>query len=152
MTDREKRLTWFVAALAALIMGFLIIAPATAGHRHNTTINNYYVTEEVTEVYEVTEVLTDNSMTITNGITADDLAKGMAVAMAAGGHQFDFSTSDWQGSIVGSWQLSDEKENAASFALGKRFKESFMPNALLHVTYTPNGDDDWLMVGGTFRF
>lgn len=87
------------------------------------------------------------TMTITQGISDNDLSAGIATAMASGGHQFDYSTTDWQGSIVGAWQL--EEESKASFSVGKRF--NYM-DALLHVTYTPNGSDDWVMVGGTFRF
>lgn len=150
MSKNERIAVYLLAG--TLIGVFLMLALLESASAHDidinsgNTINNYYVTE-------VTEVIRPESpTTITYGMSDVDLAKGIATAMAAGGHQFDFSTSDWQGSIVGAWQLGGDDENNASFALGKRFSESFMPQTMLHMTYTPDGDDDWLMVGGTFRF
>lgn len=119
------------------IMLCLVVLPVFAGGNH-VTINNY----EVTEVVENT--------TITTGVSDGDLAKGLAASFAAGGHQFDFSTTDWQGSITGAWQLSEEEENAVSFGIAKRFDK--FARVLTHVNYTENGSDNWLVVGGTFRF
>lgn len=127
---KTKRITYVVILVGVLVAAGLIFGPAKAS-RNYTTINN---------------------MTIIQGVSDEDLAKGIATAMAAGGHQFDFSYSGYQGSLVGTWQLSDETEDGVSFAVAKRWKETFMPNVLLHLTYTPNGSDDWIMVGGTFRF
>jgi hypothetical protein len=119
-----------------ILITILIIWDPVAASNNNNVTNNYYPA----------------SMTIIEGISDKDLAEGLAGAMAAGAHQFDFSTSDWQGSVTGSKQLSDEEEGNVSFAVGKRFKENFMPNVLVHFTYTPIGSDDWVVVGGTFRF
>ena len=134
-----KNVSYFIGGLVFAMMIGLATAEAQ-GYRQPP------VDPTVTNVTNVTNT------SITAGLSTDELAAGMAIAMASGGHQFDFSTSDWQGSIVGAWQLGGADENAASVAVGKRFSDDFMPNTLFHFTYTPDGDDDWVMFGGTFRF
>ena len=134
---------FILAAFFAFCIG-LAIAPAFAGGNHNITINNYY------ENPEPSSVTTVEQTTITSAVSKNDLAQGLAAAFAAGGHQFDFSTTDWQGSITGAWQLSDEEENAVSFGIAKRFDR--FAQVLMHTNYTENGSDQWLVVGGTFRF
>ena len=152
MPSKRRNWIYFLIGCIGTILFFSTITPAKADEKNHfkhvdLTINNYYENPEpVVNTTNLTE------LTITNSLSSSDLAAGVATAMAAGGHQFDFSTTDWQGSITGVWQLSDENENNASFAIGKRWKEGFMPNALVHFTYTPNGSEDWIMVGGTFRF
>ena len=73
----------------------------------------------------------------------------MSISASSGGHQFDFSTTDWQGSIVGAWY---DDQDAVSFGVAKRFSETFLPNVLLHGNYTQNGSEDLWVIGGTFRF
>lgn len=113
---------------------FLLATQAQASCYRHCVTNNYYET---------------NNMTITNGVSDSELEAALTVTASAGGHQFDFSTTDWQGSIVGAWY---EDESAVSFGVGKRFKEDFLPNTLLHMNYTQNGSEDLWVVGGTFRF
>ena len=113
---------------------FLLATQAQAGCYKHCTTNNYYTTTE---------------MTITDGASDADLAAALTVAASAGGHQFDFSTTDWQGSVVGAWY---DDEDAVSFGVGKKFAEKILPNALLHATYTQNGSEQLFTVGGTFRF
>jgi hypothetical protein len=99
-------------------------------------------------INDVTEVTQVEQTVITSGVSNQELAEGLAAAMAAGGHQFDFSTYDYQGSIVGSWE-SGEDENAVSFGLGKRFEKL---DALIHTSYTQSAGDHYVTFGGTFRF
>lgn len=95
---------------------------------------------------------TVNTFSVTSGVSDHDLQSGLAAAMAGGGHQFDFSTTDWQLSVTAVWEVSDEEETGYSFGAGKRWKEqSYVPDALFHMSYTPNGSQDYFMVGGTFR-
>jgi ABC-type oligopeptide transport system substrate-binding subunit len=128
-----------IAVIIIIVAGALwVTAGASKWHGGDTTVNNNF--NDVTEITEVS--------TITTGVSDKDLAEGLATALAAGGHQFDYSTSDWQGSIVGSWE-SSEDENAVSFGLGKRFEKM---DALLHTSYTQGGGEHYLTFGGTFRF
>ena len=138
--DKINTRTGLIVIIALFVLTMILINTASA---HHTTINN-----NITEVTEITEVY-DYSTTLIEGISEDDLHAGLSVTAASGGHQFDFSTTDWQGSIVGAWY---EEQDAVSFGVGKRFDESFMPNTLLHGSYTQNGSDDLWVFGGTFRF
>lgn len=116
------------------ISSLLVFGNANATRYHTT--NNYYTTE-------VTEI---TNIRITDGISDSDLAEGITTAMVASGHQFDYSTQDWQGSIVGGWY---DDENAVSFGLGKRFDKV---DALFHTSFTQNGNENAVLIGGTFRF
>lgn len=139
----NRRLKQDIALTAAAIAGIVAIFLAMPAEAHHTVINN-----NITEVTEVTEVY-DYSTTLVEGISAEDLAAGLSMAASSGGHQFDFSTTDWQGSIVGAWY---DDQDAVSFGVAKRFSENFLPNVLLHGNYTQNGSDDLWVIGGTFRF
>ena len=121
-----------------LFLVLLFSGSVYAGGNHNsdTTINF----NDVTEISQITS--------ITTGISDKDLAEGLALALAAGSHQFDFSTYDWQGSIVGSYE-SGEEENAVSFGLAKHFRDM---DTLLHTSYSQSSGDHYLTFGGTFRF
>jgi len=77
MTRRETNLIYFLAGVVGVIMLPLAI-DAFAG--------------KYTEVNNIT------NLTITEGVSDQDLARGIAASFASGGHQFDFSTTDWQGS------------------------------------------------------
>ena len=110
-----------------LILMVVISGSAMAGGYHVT--NNYY-----------------ESTTITSGVSNDELAAGLSIAGASGGHQFDFATYDWQGSVVGAWY---DDEDAVSFGVGKRFEKV---DALFHGAFTQNGSEELVIVGGTFRF
>lgn len=133
-----KEILWSVVMLLGLLVIFSMM-PAEASDRcYKCTIN--YITE-VTEVTEVTD------MTITGGLTDEDAAKLLTTAATAGGHQFDFSTQDWQGSIVGAWY---DDENAVSFGAARRFDK--LGKALFHGSYTQNGSESLWVFGGTFRF
>lgn len=127
--------------LLAIVMGALLLAAIFDAEAHHITINN-----NITEVTEVTEVY-DNSMTIIEGVSDDDLASALSVGAASGGHQFDFSTTDWQGSVVGAWY---DDQDAVSFGVAKRWDK--LGKALMHGAYTQNGDEHLVVIGGTFRF
>ena len=107
------------------------------------TINNHthYHEAPTTNVTEVTEITT-----ITEGIDADELARGIATVGAVN-HQFDFSYSGWQGSVNGAFY---DGENAVSFGIANRFE--WMDKALIHASFTENGGKQLWTVGGTFRF
>ena len=135
----------FLGLMLWILLGIVAFA---SGNNNNSpvVINNYYNTPEPGSVDTQSEPMV---MNITNGISSDDLAKGVATAMAAGGHQFDYSTQSFQASVNAAFQASGENENNVSFGLAKRWDEM---DALFHMSYTPNGSDDWVTVGGTFRF
>lgn len=97
------------------------------------------------DVY-ITEEVTQNVTSITEGISDEELAKGLSTSFAAGGHHFDFATLRWQGSVVGAWY---DSESAVSFGMAKRF-EKF--DALWHGSYTENGENGAVVGGVTFRF
>ncbi len=91
---------------------------------------------------------TVNNFNITAGVSGDDLAKGLTMTAAGASHQFDYATHQWQGSITGSW-LIDTSADAISVGIGKRFE---FADVLWHGSVTRSGDDDLLVVGGSFRF
>lgn len=135
----------FLRVYACFFAFYAHVAIVGVAAAHHTTINNY-----ITEVTEVTEVYDNSTVTnITEGVSEADLASALSIAASAGGHQFDYSTTDWQGSIVGAWY---EDENAVSFGVAKKFKQDFLPNVLLHGNYTQDGSNDLWVIGGTFRF
>ena len=115
-----------------LSIGLLLVATTSFASRNYVT-NNYYTTE-------ITNIR------ITDGISDSDLAKGISTAMVSGAHKFDYSTQDWQGSIVGGWY---DDENALSLGLGKRFESV---DALFHGSVTQNGDENAILIGTSFRF
>ena len=125
------------------LIGFISIAMlinwdlATAGDRIHIDIDktiNYYETPN-----EITET------TITSGIGADELARGIATAGAVN-HAFDFATERWQGSVIGAFY---EDETAVSFGLAKRFEKI---DALWHGSFTENGSAQLITFGASWRF
>ncbi len=89
----------------------------------------------------------DCTTCITGGLSDSEVAELLTVGVAAGSHQFDFSTQDWQGSVTGSWY---DDENAVSFGLAKRWDR--FGQVLLHGNLTQNGSENLYVFGGTFRF
>jgi len=85
-------------------------------------------------------------MTITDGVSDSDLARGIATALATN-HPFDFSTTDWQASVNAAFY---DDEDAVSFGIGKRFDA--IGDALWHGSYSQNGSIDAFTVGAVFRF
>ena len=156
MTKANKALIKAFAAIMFGVMVLLIVlgAEARAGGNNNTT-NNYYVTEltEITELTEVTNVtqVTESSMTVAGGLSRGDLLSISGAALAGGSHQFDYSTTRWQLSLTGSFATSDwDTDNEYSFGIGRRFgKDSWLPNALFHGSYTPVMDDGHITLGVT---
>ena len=126
-----------------VLFGIVVFA---SGNSNNSpvVINNYYDSPEPVGTQSV------ETMTIISGVSDADLAEGIATAMAAGGHQFDYSTQSWQGSVNAAFQVSGETENNVSFGVAKRWTQM---DALFHMSYTPtSSSDSWVTVGGTFRF
>ena len=107
-----------------LVLGLNVVVSADI----NFEQNNYYPT------------------TITSGVDEQELAQGLAVSLAAGAHQFDHGTFDWQASITGAWF---DDESAISFSGAKRWES--MPG-LLHLGYTENGENGAIVIGWTGRF
>ena len=132
--------------ITALILVFDSDVFAHGGHSHdididNSTTNNYYSNAD-----------TDGCMCINNGLSDEDLSKGLSLAMTAGAHELDWSTTDWQGSITYALQVDEDEEGAYSGKIGKRFKQ--VP-VMFHLTYVPEQGQDygnWVVFGGTFRF
>jgi opacity protein-like surface antigen len=127
-----------ILVMCASVSWLILMSPAQASGCYKCVTNEYHTTEVTRKVTTVTE-----------GISNSDLASGLTMTASAGAHQFDFSTTDWQGSITGAWY---DDHDAVSFGIGKRFSEDFLPNVLLHGNYTQNGDEQLFVIGGTFRF
>lgn len=131
----RNELAFGVGIMVALMLLFMAL-PAEASKP------NIYIDNSVTNNYNTPGETTS----ITQGLSDSEIAELLTVGVAAGSHQFDYSTLDWQGSIVGSWY---DDESAVSFGVGKRFSKL---DALFHSSYTQNGSEDLFVFGGTFRF
>lgn len=138
MTKAKKIVVYSFAAVVFVICILIIADNANAGGIHIDNSTHNYPTE-------VIEIRTETH-TITSGLSDEDLASGLATSGASGGHQFSFQTHKWQGSIVGAWY---DDEDAVSFGVGKRWEKV---DALFHGSFTQNGDDELVVIGGTFRF
>ena len=128
---------WGLGLVAAMLLLMLYWGEAQAGgecidNSCNTT-NNYYGNGVETSV--------------TGGLSAGEIAELLTIGVAAGSHQFDFSTQDWQGSLTGAFY---DSEDAVSFGIAKRW-DAF-GKVLLHGNYTQKSGEDLWVVGGTFRF
>lgn len=144
MTRTTRNLIYFFAGVVFMLM--LGIATAQAGGNHTVT-NNYYITE-VTEVAETNVT----SWRITDSLSEKDLNEIIGSTLAGASHQFDYSTTRWQLSITGATNTSDwDEDSNFSFAVGRRFgKDSWAPNALFHVGYTPDiAGNDYIHGGAT---
>ena len=92
-----------------ILMALLITNNAFAENNHNNNTTTVDITIETTSKSQPVET----NMYITN-----DSSRGIALAIAASQHNFDFGTDSWQGSVgVGSYK----DNNASSFAIGKRY-------------------------------
>jgi hypothetical protein len=143
----HKELLWALGMVAGLFMLMLYWDAAQASHYgdvdidiDNSTTNNYYDQEAA------------GPTSITAGMSDKDLAAGLAMSMAAGSHQFDFSTQDNQLSVTYVIQIEDEEQRGYSIAYARRWDR--LGQALLTVSYTPSQDDigDYVVFGGTIRF
>lgn len=138
MKKWQKEATWTLAVIVGIIMLFLAL-PGEAHHIieiDNSTTNNYYGDQD-----------SDCTTCITGGLSDSEIAELLTVGVAAGSHQFDFSTQDWQGSVTGAWY---DNEDAVSFGVAKRWDR--LGQVLLHGSYTQHSSEDLWVVGGTFRF
>lgn len=134
MKQWQKEAGWTLAAIVGILLIFFAM-PAESHHIieiDNSTVNNYYE---------------GSDGGITGGLSDSEVAELLTVGAAAGSHQFDFSTQDWQGSVTGAWY---DDEDAVSFGLAKRWDK--LGQVLLHGNYTQNGSEDLWVIGGTFRF
>lgn len=147
--DNKMMIKIFVGVIILItaLIGYEAFAHGSHNHTHDididssTTINNYYENSD-----------TDGCMCLSNGLSDGDMSKALSLAMTAGAHEMDWSTTDWQGSITYALQVDEDDEGAYSAKLGKKWKS--VP-ALFHLTYVPEQGQDfgnWLIVGGTFRF
>ena len=127
-----------IIAVVALIAIGLVWVGAQAGGKHTHTAPAPVVT--------TTSV---NNTTITSGVSDTDLARGIAMSGAAN-QQFDFSTQDLQLGVTGA---TFDGEQALSLGVAKRFaKDSWVPNALFHGSFSTTGSSDELFTFGiSFR-
>ena len=138
-------MTRFLLLPAAILALILWPFKSNAHHSKVHVTNNYYDVTEITEVVEV------QNYDMANGVSERDLASGLSMAMAIGGHQFDFGYADLQLSLTGAYELDGEEENAYSFAGAIRPQFLFKGKVLTHFAYTESGGDKFIMFGGTFR-
>lgn len=147
MTKAKKIVVGTFVIVSAVILLLIVTDVAAHGkHTHdididNSTTNNYYNDSD-----------TNGCMCLSNGLSDGDISRALSLAMTAGAHELDWSTTDWQGSITYALQVDDEDEGAYSAKLGKKWKS--VP-ALFHLTFVPEQGQDygnWVIVGGTFRF
>ena len=111
---------------------------AHGSHNHDIVIDNSTTNNPVVEV---------RTNTITSGLSDSDISDALATAGAIGAHQFDFSTTDLQGSLTGAFY---DSQDAISFGMAKRWQK--FDNAMFHGAYSRVDDEDMWVVGGTFRF
>lgn len=111
-----------VTFIIGLFLGLLLCSPAQAGGRH------YH--EPVNNVTNVTRINQSND--------------GIANAIAAAQHQFDFGTHSWQGSIgVGSYA----SETSVSFGVAKRLNR-----ALVNASFSMDSEHNGVGLGVNWRF
>ena len=159
LSNLKKEVKFAIVILATLLMITFVImifsdAEASGKHGHDITINNYYEYPDPSGIQDINYLDggSINNVSVTTGVSDKDLQQGLAAALAGGSHQFDYSTTDYQASVVGVWEMSSENETGYSFGFGKRFKEhKYIPDALFHLSYTPNDDQDYVGFGATFR-
>ena len=145
--NRTEILVIIAAGVMAIIMALLYSnADASGNHGHDVVINNYYDTPDPADVGTQSTDVTN--LSITNGVSEQDLARG--VAMAGAQHNFDYSTTDWQLGVAGATYAG---ENALSLGVAKRFgDDSWVPNILLHGSFSDSGGNDQLITfGASFR-
>lgn len=123
-----------VVGLIAAALFFTGQAFAGGKHTHPAPV----VTTTSVENYSITE-----------GVSSTDLARGVAMSGAAN-QQFDFSTQDLQLGVTGA---TFDGEQALSLGVAKRFaKDSWVPNALFHSSFSTTGSSDELFTFGvSFR-
>ena len=154
---KEYKIALRVGLVLALIIILAVIfkpAEASGNHGHDITVNNYYEYPDPSGIQDINYLDggSINNVSVTTGVSDKDLQQGLAAALAGGSHQFDYSTTDYQVSVAGVWEMSSENETGYSFGFGKRFKEhKYIPDALFHLSYTPNDDQDYVGFGATFR-
>lgn len=139
MTEESKIKRYMVMALVvwALALAGTLFVEAQAGGNHNDYIECYQcVTNHVTEVTEIDEIYNRSA----DGLSDSDIINLSSSLLAGGSHQFDYSTTNLQLSLTGATTTSDwDEDTQFSFALAKRFgKDSWVPNALWHTSYTPD--------------
>lgn len=150
MTKAKRYVIYCFVAVTGLIMlgmTFDVFAGGNSNNNH-TYIDCYQcVTNHVNEVTEVNEV---ENWRLTGDLSDSDMIEVIGGALAGGSHQFDWVTTRWQLSITGATTTSDwDEDTNFSFAIGKRFgKEHWMPNALYHLSYTPDLLGNDYVVGG----
>lgn len=136
----------FVAGALFIMALLVVLADEAKADGYNHATNNYITNNYITEVTDV------SSYRVTDQLSASDLNQIIGGGLAGGAHQFDWSTTRWQLSITGATTTSDwDQDTNFSFAIGKRFgKESWVPNALWHLAYTPDiAGQDYISGGAT---
>jgi len=135
--------------VAAVVIWVALIGyavTADAGNNHNVECYQC-VTNYTTEVNEI------ENWSLTDSLSDGDMNDIIGSTLAGGSHQFDWVTTRWQLSITGATTTSDwDSDTNFSFAIGKKFgKDSWVPNALWHVGFTPDIYDgnDYVHGGAT---
>lgn len=132
-----KMLVIFLAVFIALGITLCSELASASGDEcvdNSCNVTNYYGSEE-------------GVTSLTAGLSDSEIAELLTIGVAAGSHQFDYSTQDWQGSITGAFY---DSEDAVSFGLAKRWDK--FGKVLMHGSYTQKSGEDLWVVGGTFRF
>lgn len=151
MSKTEAAKWKIISAVAGAVVLLMVTLAAEAHHRHHDiTINLEYPDQSTPPAPSPGPTVQETTI-----FTGADPAEMLALttgAIAAGSHQFDYSTTRWQLSLTGTW-LIDESEDNFSVGVGKRFgEESFLPNSLFHGSYTPVGNHDFMQLGVTIVF
>jgi hypothetical protein len=134
-----------IAGLSLALFLFLLFIAFSGEARAHGPHDHDYGGTNVTEV-------TDISYYSSSSLSDSDIADIVSGSLAGGAHQFDWSTTRWQISVTGATTTGDFDEDVNfSFAVGKRWgKDAWAPNALWHVGFTPDiQDEDYIMGGAT---
>ena len=131
----DKKMKIAIGVVVVFVLLVTLTQCAIAGGYGNNVTNNYYAADEY---------ITNKS--VTTGVSDNDLAEGVATALAAG-HHFDYSTTQVQIGLTGAYY---DDESAISVGVAKRWKDV---DALWHGAYSTSGNDEHgIVAGATWRF
>lgn len=140
------------ACVLGLICWIIIIAAFKVAFAHGSHDHGLDIDNSVTNNYYGNEGGGDACLCVSNGLSDGDMSRALSIAMTAGAHELDWSTTDFQLGVNYALQVDSDEEGAYSVKLGKKWKQ--LP-ALFHVTYVPEQGQDfgnWVIFGGTVRF
>ncbi len=130
-----------IAFTAVIMLCLFQCSVANADSWRQPPVTNIYLTEEITEVYEVSEYSTD---TYSTEVTENETADGVAAAIAVGQLNFDYDTPAFQLSAG----LGNFEDNTA-WALGGAQR---VGRLLINGSVTSESNKTGYGVGATMRF